>query len=182
MSKLGLKTKFILGFSMLFLLGMGLTGTMTFKLASKIVENLAMESMQLQLKSIEASIRVLYQDSLEREKRRMGIYLERYGSHFTVSESSLIEQEVENQVTHVRQKIKLPQFLFDGHSFSGHELVDRIKSESGSEVTFFVAIPDGLVRVSTSIHKTDGTRAEWTYIPSSSPSCSSRNGCDYRRG
>lgn len=169
MKYLGLKSKFILGFSTFLLLGMSLTGATTYMLASRIVESLAMESLTMQLKSVEASVHALYQDSLERQKLVLNQYLTKYGSSMSIDENEGAEREIENQITHEKLKAKVPYFVFNGKAVLDHEAVDRLANESGSEVTLFVAVPNGMVRASTSIKKTDGSRAEGTFIPQTSP-------------
>ncbi|MFL5813774.1 MAG: methyl-accepting chemotaxis protein [Bdellovibrionia bacterium] len=169
MKKLGLRSKFILGFSLFLLGGMALTGAITYGLASQIVEKLAMESLTMQLRSVEASVHALYQDSLERQKLVLNQYLKKYSSKLAIDESNGAEREIENQITHEKLKAKVPHFLFDGKPVTDHDIVDRISAESGSEVTLFVETPQGFVRASTSIKKTDGTRAEGTFIPPTSP-------------
>ena len=79
---------------------------------------------------------------------------------------------VENQVSHDKADATIPSLSVDGRTVNGdYTLVDRITGMIGGTVTIFQVMknPDGLLRVSTSVKKNDGTRATGTYIPSSSP-------------
>ncbi|MEK6793572.1 MAG: Cache 3/Cache 2 fusion domain-containing protein [Spirochaetota bacterium] len=76
----------------------------------------------------------------------------------------------ENQITHEKGKHILPVMRVDGVVVSGNnELIDRITDYIGGTVTIFQFIPEGMIRVSTSVRKADGSRAIGTYIPTNSP-------------
>ena len=79
---------------------------------------------------------------------------------------------VENQMTKESQQTALPLMTVDNAGVSNDfRLVDRITGMIGGTVTIFQVMknPDGLLRVSTSVKRADGTRAAGTYIPPSSP-------------
>ena len=82
--------------------------------------------------------------------------------------------DVENQVTHAKDKVELPKFMAGTGWFGQNTLantpslvVDDAKHFTGSESTIFQRLNDegDMVRVCTSVLTKDGTRAIGTYIP-----------------
>jgi len=62
-----------------------------------------------------------------------------------------------------------PVMIGDENGTESNSLVDRITELTGATVTVFQPIDGGLLRVSTSVRKKDGSRATGTYIPEDSP-------------
>ncbi len=94
------------------------------------------------------------------------------GGRARLNRNNPVRFNAENQLTKEARPVLIPAFTVDGNSVSGDfALVDRITRMIGGTVTIFQVIknPDGLLRVSTSVKKDDGTRATGTYIPPSSP-------------
>ncbi len=74
-----------------------------------------------------------------------------------------------NQVTSSGQSINIPTMKINGNKiYQNYDLVDEIKSLVGGTATIFQMIPNGALRISTNVMKTDGARAVGTYIPSDS--------------
>jgi len=76
-----------------------------------------------------------------------------------------------NQVDQTRLELEAPLVTLDGipAQASDFELVDHIKDVTGDDATLFLVAPQGMLRISTTVHKKDGNRAVGTFIPSSSP-------------
>jgi methyl-accepting chemotaxis protein len=93
------------------------------------------------------------------------------GGRARLLRNNLISTVVENQINHEKNEITIPVLSVDGKMMTGENtLVDQLTAMIGGTVTIFQVIknPDGLLRVSTSVKKQDGSRAVGTYIPASS--------------
>lgn len=98
---------------------------------------------------------------LQNLKSRGGIFLD---------EGKLIEQTLVNQVTQETVTQNIPQLQVGVSYINGYfDIVDNIEEISGSTATIFQLVDDKLLRISTTVKKSDGSRAVGTYIPSDSP-------------
>ncbi|MBK8806426.1 MAG: Cache 3/Cache 2 fusion domain-containing protein [Bacteroidales bacterium] len=89
--------------------------------------------------------------------------------NITINNSKKQEIKVTNQETKKEISIIIPQFLQGNKPvLNSFDLVDRIKDVSGASATIFQKIPDGYLRISTSVMKPDGNRAVSTFIPNES--------------
>lgn len=80
----------------------------------------------------------------------------------------------ENQITGEIVPMSIPAFSCHRHGedmLISHnpELVDQITELIGGTVTIFQVVDEGLLRISTSVKRRDGTRAIGTFIPTDSP-------------
>lgn len=74
-----------------------------------------------------------------------------------------------NQITLSSSSINIPKMKINGVQIAyNYEIVDEIQSMVGGTATIFQVISQGLLRISTNVLKTDGTRAVGTYIPTTS--------------
>ncbi|MDZ7740472.1 MAG: Cache 3/Cache 2 fusion domain-containing protein [Bacteroidota bacterium] len=92
-----------------------------------------------------------------------------------VDSGSLITLEIENQLNGEKQQRKAPLMFVENNlgiskkvSFND-ELVAYITRQIGATVTIFQRIDEGLLRISTSVQRSDSTYATGTYIPLNSP-------------
>ena len=75
-----------------------------------------------------------------------------------------------NQVTSEGRSVEVPAMLLDGaRAYGDTRWVDSLTGIVKGATTVFQLIPGGMVRVATSVRKSDGRRAIGTYIPESSP-------------
>jgi methyl-accepting chemotaxis protein len=81
-----------------------------------------------------------------------------------------VEFEIVNQITREKKTVQIPSMFVDGKPVSKqNELVDHVTGLVGGAITIFQVIPEGLLRISTSVKNQDGSRAIGTYIPADSP-------------
>ncbi|HPQ53208.1 MAG TPA: methyl-accepting chemotaxis protein [Spirochaetota bacterium] len=83
-----------------------------------------------------------------------------------------IRYDAEDQITHAKTPVTIPTMAVEGTFVSNSfGLVDRVTDMIGGTVTIFQRMtrPNGLLRISTSVKRKDGSRAVGTYIPESSP-------------
>ncbi len=84
--------------------------------------------------------------------------------------SKTIKMKITNQLTKKTEEVTIPVLKFGAMVVNGnYKLVDKMKKMVGGTATVFEVLPGKLLRVSTNVLKSDGTRAVGTYIPSSSP-------------
>jgi methyl-accepting chemotaxis protein len=75
-----------------------------------------------------------------------------------------------NQITNTGQNINVPGFMINERKMLfDTKYVDDVKKSVGTDCTIFQVIPNGLLRISTTILNESGQRAVGTYIPSDSP-------------
>lgn len=75
-----------------------------------------------------------------------------------------------HQISGLLEKVKVPLwFIRDNQLHYDTRIVDQIQQKTQSTSTIFQKIPQGYLRISTNVLKSDGTRAVNTYIPKDSP-------------
>lgn len=81
-----------------------------------------------------------------------------------------IEIEVTNQVTQESKRVQIPVLTLNKEPlYNSTSLVDKITELSRTKATIFQKIEGGYLRISTSVLKSDGSRATNTFIPDDSP-------------
>ncbi|MGE4489662.1 MAG: Cache 3/Cache 2 fusion domain-containing protein [Kiritimatiellales bacterium] len=89
-----------------------------------------------------------------------------------LAESEPVEFSAENQITGEVIPMKLPGFYcrHEGNVLLSHnsEFTERITELIGGTVTIFQVTEQGLLRISTSVRRRDGTLATGTFIPTDS--------------
>lgn len=87
-----------------------------------------------------------------------------------LNDSNLIDQQMVNQVSKESSSQKIPEFMAGDSTLNdNNEIIDDIEKITSSSATIFQLVDDKLLRVATTVKKTDGERAVGTYIPSDSP-------------
>jgi methyl-accepting chemotaxis protein len=169
LKQIGFRNKLIFGFSGISFLGLVVCGTVSYFFASGILTELTWRDLSNQLIGVESLINVTYQDNIERHRTLMGKWQPKVARQLRVDPRHSQSHTVEDQVSHEKYQVLVPLLLRNGRAIQTNEWVDEIYDQSGDATTFFVRIPQGFVRVSTSIRKADGTRATGTFIPNASP-------------
>jgi methyl-accepting chemotaxis protein len=87
-----------------------------------------------------------------------------------VQSNELIHFDAINQVTNEMVKVDVPSWYLNGHKIQYNNLlVDHVVSEEVTAATIFQRIPNGFLRISTTVLNKKGERAIGTFIPNSSP-------------
>ncbi|HAR43567.1 MAG TPA: hypothetical protein DCS07_13220 [Bdellovibrionales bacterium] len=168
-SKLTLQKKLILQFSIISLAGLAVFGTISHQLFSRLVQDMIRQDVTNRIQGARSAIQISYEENLERQRDLSKYLKSRLENRISVDLKNTHPEEVVNQVTHAKITTVAPSLMIDGKVLKDHQLVDRIAGETRSKVTFFSLIPEGLLRVSTSIRNKDGSRASGTFIPKDSP-------------
>ncbi len=99
---------------------------------------------------------------LEKELRLTGGLL--------LDESNPLDVTMVNQETGASETREIPHFQAGiQYVNEKYEIVDRVEGITHASATIFQLVDDKLLRISTTVRQTDGSRAVGTYIPSSSP-------------
>jgi methyl-accepting chemotaxis protein len=86
------------------------------------------------------------------------------------SSNQLINVEAKNQITNEKQQVQIKRLLCNGQDlYNNTELVDNVSKLTGIVTAILQKIPEGYMRISTSMVQSDGTRGINTYIPNNSP-------------
>lgn len=89
---------------------------------------------------------------------------------FSLKKDKVISVEARNQLTQELKKIEIPAMQLGNEIiYNNNGVVDKITKITGARATIFQKIQGGYLRISTTVLKTDGSRATGTYIPDSSP-------------
>ena len=100
---------------------------------------------------------------------KVGEYVLNSSGNLTVSDQEA-NISIVNQTNSENQEIRIPKVHAGLQELFGNtEIVDQINKMTGVMVTIFQKIPQGYLRIATSIRKEDGTRSICTYIPNNSP-------------
>ncbi|OGS36165.1 MAG: hypothetical protein A2293_04595 [Elusimicrobia bacterium RIFOXYB2_FULL_49_7] len=98
----------------------------------------------------------------------------RTGRKIVLDERTPVKVQAVNQMTKEVTQITIPTMRVNGDPMDKEfAMVDRTKEVTGSHVTIFQLIPQGMLRIITTVKDEKGVRATGTYIPKSSPVCQS---------
>ena len=95
-------------------------------------------------------------------------YFKRQGE-LTEADEEFIDHTAVNQITGDKSDIRLKKWYLGGRPVQNdYQVVDAIKAMGIETATIFQKMPQGYLRVSTNVMKSDGSRAVGTYIPAES--------------
>lgn len=88
----------------------------------------------------------------------------------TIKQNEKIDVKAINQISQEVIKVQIPaMYLNNELLYNNFSLVDKITKLTNAKSTIFQKIEGGYLRISTSVLKTDGSRATNTFIPDDSP-------------
>lgn len=100
-----------------------------------------------------------------------------------VSTNQFFDAEGRNNETNEVIQVQLKKvFINDKTLYGNREFVDKISELTGAVVSILQKIPQGFIRISTTVTQADGTRAINTLIPNSSPVAVALNNGETYRG
>lgn len=165
-----IRTKLTVIFGSVSIFSFLIVGMLYFLLISNVID----EKERRNLKNITEGIYNLAQTAYRINQERVDYNLNVADSYVRgaamLAYNKYIGFNIENQITHKRKFAAIPKMYLRNHLLSKTiSLVDRITKLIGGTVTIFQVIPEGLLRISTSVKKLDRNRAIGTYIPVDSP-------------
>ena len=134
------------------------------------------ENLQLEVHNLMKMFEREYALKLEKVKTDLRVAHD----YFHEKDLDITGQEVgmtaTNQLSGKSHPVQVNRWTLDGKQLQKNfELVDQLQSLFGGTVTIFQKIDSGLLRISTNVLKSDGSRAVGTYIPNHSPVVKSIN-------
>lgn len=165
---LNLKSKLVIGVSLTTAVGLISLATASYLFTRNLVKKATAEKLEAQIEGIGATIKLSFGNSVRRAELSLDRSVKRVMPRLKVDPAHFRQMEAVNQVTSEKIQTRVPGMLVDGNLLQGNDFVDRLSEADGNVVTIFVRIPEGLLRVSTSVFKSDGERAVGTFIPNSS--------------
>jgi methyl-accepting chemotaxis protein len=148
------------------LIGVALTATVSILVSSYFIDAITAKTVRSSL----VESRMVVDLQLDIQKSRLEYAGRLLGGRIGVDPSRPKDVEAENQITHERARVTLPNLLVDGKpALNQTGFVDQAAGILGGTVTLFQFIPQGILRIATTVRKADGSRAVGTYIPTHSP-------------
>jgi len=165
-----LRTKMLFFFGGLIMVSLIVVAAVSFYISKAIVT----KEMNHRLESVSDSVYKIvsseYEHGLDKVKANLAFAWSQMENKTRVDASSFVEYTAINQITHEKSEVKVPVMYVDGGSVTGKFwFVNKLTSIGGGTFTVFQTIPQGLLRVSTSVLDKEGNRAVGTYIPKDSP-------------
>ncbi|MFH2020297.1 MAG: methyl-accepting chemotaxis protein [archaeon] len=153
-----------------------LIGIYSFSLSQQEINNQIEQSLRQQALTISKDVKNVYdiaQNKVVSDLRTArsfileGVLTDR---QVLLDETEMISVSAVNQITNAPVIVTIPVMRLNGEKlYHNYEMVDKVQKATGGVATIFQIIPQGILRISTNVQKTDGTRAIDTYIPTDSP-------------
>lgn len=167
--KLGTRLNFVIISTFLVLIS--ILGIYTLRSEREMIKSNTDERMVQQVNDLGEIIEeqvIMNQKSAETALRVFDDLVKNIGK-FSCSGTTMLIQAV-NQETSESNPVQLIKVSLNGTSvYASTQLVDEVSQISGNVCSILQKIPHGYVRISTTVKKSDNSRAINTYIPNSSP-------------
>lgn len=86
-----------------------------------------------------------------------------------INSSNLITTEVQNQISQETKTVQIPSLTLNNKViYKSYDIVDKITEITNARATIFQKMEGGYLRISTSVLRTDNSRAVNTFIPDNS--------------
>lgn len=165
-------TKLFTGILLILVLAITSLVVVTESLVDDGLHSLGKDALENVSKSVVNSLATQNAMLLEKLETDMVILekeLEKYGS-FDLDSSMMTERTITNQVTKVKEQVKIPKLMLGGTVMNGNTgIVDKVQMMTNGAATIFQVLDDKLLRVSTNVRINETDRAVDTYIPADSP-------------
>jgi sensor histidine kinase YesM len=163
-------TKLMLTYGTLFALMLIISGVLLYVRVSELIT----ERVDSDLSSTADFIKTIVELRIEnrRDEVRKDLIAAEHlmGMDFSVSPEDSTAIVVVDYLTELARPVKLPDMRINGSPvLFNYSLVDHIRNRTGSEVTLYQRVPEGLVAVATTVRKENGDRDIGRLVPSGSP-------------
>ena len=167
---LKLSWKFTISFGLTFTILILLFTFLVFDQSKKIIKSLTISNIEKSMSEGKQIIEASYELSLQKLKSDILAAEDYIDGEKIIDKTTLSPIKIQNQVTKETKNIEIHPLMINNVTINNDiKIVDHLTSITGGVVTIFQLIPEGLLRVSTSVTKENGERAIGTYIPTESP-------------
>ncbi|MBI4976225.1 MAG: Cache 3/Cache 2 fusion domain-containing protein [Spirochaetes bacterium] len=138
--------------------------------SNTIVGRLAGQSAQQVMTANCSEIVSVVNQAIDQQRKSLVIASKIIGSDIAIDQRKKIEYVIEDQITHENGIASLPVMRHGSETVSKmNTQVEKLTNILGGSVTIFQRFEKGLLRVSTTVKREDGSSAVGTYIPVDSP-------------
>ena len=167
---MNLRTRLIISFSVPFVVVLALAAVVLTLMMNTTINHLIQEEGENTASLIRDIATESYQLNQQRSIANGAMAHHLVDGHVVLDEDNPTVISAVDQSTGVATRLTVPTMRYEGEALAAdHGFVDTMTSLMGGTFTVFQAIPQGLLRISTSVFTTAGERAVGTYIPTSSP-------------
>jgi len=166
----GIRGKLLLAFLPLTILSLILLGLISYFITSNLITSMSRKELDEICNGIFNTAKISYEIYQENVNHNINLVDDYLNYKVELDKRNLVEFKAINQITKQEVKIEIPVMKLNGKPITKDTyLVDKITSMLGGTVTIFQLIPQGMLRISTSVKTLDGKRAIGTFIPKDSP-------------
>lgn len=145
------------------------TGIAGFIIGKNTIRDMSIANVTEIVEGIRAQSLTAFLSNIETQKRNIQIASTLIPSQLTINSNYVQTVEIEHQISKEKKTIQIATMIGNDHSmFNKNNYVDSIATIVGGSATIFQLIPEGLLRISTTVKKDTGERAIGTYIPKDS--------------
>ena len=165
-----LKNRIIISMVAIVFLSLTVFGFMSYFMSEASIKKITHENINEVLDGAYSAINLRYNSNIARQKTNITFAYSFVEGNARLNRGSVTELKIQNQITKEKTNIKIPELLINGQTaFGNFDLVDKIAKLTEGTATIFQMIPQGMLRISTTVKKADGTRAMGTFVPTDSP-------------
>lgn len=97
--------------------------------------------------------------------RNLDIFDQHIGE-VSLQKNEILDSDAEHHITQLTDYISIETLSIDGiPAFENFDIVDDVAALTGGNISLLQIVPQGLLRISTNIERTDGSRATQIYYP-----------------
>lgn len=164
-----LRKKIVVTFSVISFVSLVAGGYASYWINSHAVNDLVIENLKTKIEGVSLSAKTAKVEAGEVLKGLIS-YWSTYAQTHVAQVTQIKNINFEDQNTHQKYALDFNSLAIDGQDvLLQNAWIDEMSSKTGAAATLMTLHPKGLLRLSTSLKRKDGTRAVGTFIPNSSP-------------
>ncbi len=168
--KIGLNLKLFIFISVLVIIVLLVLALFSYSLTNSSLKESILTGYDNTINGIYTALAVMYELNFNQLKTNVDIAESFIKGKVSINENKKYTLRVFNQESNDETTITISQFLIENKEIlNDTSLVDKISKTVDCEVTIFQIIPQGMLRISTTVKEKSGERAIGSYIPLTSP-------------
>ena len=162
LKKIGLRTRILIFVCSVVMFIVVFFAVTSYVQTSNIVEHMAGANLEEITNGAYSAIKTAYNSNLQRLKRNVKA-INYFINKARIDQTQISSFIVKNSITHQNQIMDIPVMQINGEP--GRSLVDKMSGLTGSEITIFQIVNNGMVSIASSSEKSDDVMNIGTYIP-----------------